>query len=86
MFVLDRGDEAPVRFGFTVTKRFGGSVTRNRIRRQFRECARQALPLIAPGCDIVINVRSDAQGRMMAELQSRFIDCLRRAQVLRQDS
>lgn len=48
-----RGD-AP-RFGFTVTKKTGKSVLRNRIRRRLREAARLAAPEHArPGHDYVL--------------------------------
>jgi ribonuclease P protein component len=40
--------QAPIRFGFTVTRKVGTATERNRIRRRLREAARQALPG-APG-------------------------------------
>jgi ribonuclease P protein component len=42
-FVLqarDRGDSAPARVGFTVSKKVGGAVERNRVRRRLREVVR----------------------------------------------
>lgn len=44
-FVLQarkRGDEGPVRIGFTVTKKIGNAVERNRVRRRLREIVRHA--------------------------------------------
>jgi ribonuclease P protein component len=38
--VLDREDAAGPRLGFTVTKKVGNAVTRNRIRRRLKEAAR----------------------------------------------
>jgi ribonuclease P protein component len=38
--VLSRGDDAPPRFGLTVTKKVGNAVTRNRVRRRLREATR----------------------------------------------
>jgi len=35
-----RGDEGPVRFGFTVSKKVGNAVERNRVRRRLREIVR----------------------------------------------
>lgn len=55
----DRGapDEAP-RIGFTATKRVGGAVERNRMKRRLRAAARAALvPLARPGCDYVLVAR-----------------------------
>jgi ribonuclease P protein component len=39
----DRGDPGPWRVGFTVTRRLGNAVKRNRIRRRLRELARRVL-------------------------------------------
>ena len=51
----------PPRFGFTVTKKQGNAVMRNRIRRRLREAARHALADIAlPGCDYVIIGRHES--------------------------
>lgn len=51
----DRGDAGPPRVGYTVTKKEGGSVERNRIRRRMREAARLVVPgQGAPGADYVI--------------------------------
>lgn len=65
-------DEAP-RFGLTVTKKEGGAVERNRMRRRLREALRRAAPLEAkPGFDYVIVARREALGvgfdRLVSEL------------------
>lgn len=53
--VLDRGDGKPPRLGFTVTKKVGNAVTRNRIRRRLKEAARtRAGGDMAAGSDYVI--------------------------------
>jgi ribonuclease P protein component len=41
--VLPRDDALPVRLGFTVTKKVGNAVLRNRVRRRLREAARLLL-------------------------------------------
>ncbi len=43
-FVLqarERGDGAPARFGFTVSKKVGNAVERNRVRRRLRDLVRR---------------------------------------------
>jgi len=45
------------RFGFSVSKRVGGAVVRNRVRRRLREIVRLRLPAIASGWDVVLIAR-----------------------------
>ena len=45
LLVRDRGDGDPVmRLGITVTKKIGGAVVRNRMKRRFRALGRELLP------------------------------------------
>jgi ribonuclease P protein component len=53
-FVLQaraRGDTAPTRFGFTVSKKVGTAVERNRVRRRLKEIVRRNAALIPEGGD-----------------------------------
>ena len=51
----DRGDNESFRVGFTVTRKVGNAVTRNRVRRRLREVARLDLGKLAqPGFDYVL--------------------------------
>jgi ribonuclease P protein component len=57
------------RFGFTVTKKLGNAVTRNRIRRRLREALRLVAPLAArSGCDYVLVARPGALTQPFADL------------------
>ena len=72
---LLRGDEAPVRLGFTVTKKVGNAVVRNRTRRRLREAARLLLrESPAVGADLVLVGRDTTRARPFGLL----IDDLRR--------
>ena len=45
LLVRDRADRDPaIRVGFTVTKKIGGAVVRNRMKRRLRALAREMLP------------------------------------------
>lgn len=45
LLVRDRKDNDPrIRVGFTVTKKIGGAVVRNRMKRRFRALAREIVP------------------------------------------
>ncbi len=73
---LARGDDEPARIGFTVTRKVGNAVIRNRTRRRLKEAARLLLrdrPVV--GVDLVLIGRDKTRARRFAALQ----DDLRRA-------
>ncbi len=73
---LARGDDAPARFGFTVTKKVGNAVVRNRVRRRLKEAARLLFAQGAPtGMDFVLIGRDATRQRRFSALT----DDLRRA-------
>ncbi|MEM8985897.1 MAG: ribonuclease P protein component [Pseudomonadota bacterium] len=75
----ERGDDDPtIRVGFTATKKMGGAVVRNRMKRRLRAAADLILPVCGrPGCDYVLVARPDAAARPFHAL----LDDLRRALV-----
>ncbi len=82
---LARGDDAPARLGFTVTKKVGNAVVRNRTRRRLREAARLLLlrdPATrdaAPrGVDLVLIGREGTRGRDFAALLDDLARALRK--------
>ena len=59
----------PTRVGFTVTKKIGDAVTRNRVRRRLRAAAAQVLPRrAAPGTDYVLVGRAATLNRRYSDL------------------
>ena len=77
-----RGDEGPPRVGFTVTRKLGGAVERNRIRRRLKEAVRLALPgLMRPGRDYVFIGRPEAAIRPFALLQQDLMDAVDRVEA-----
>ena len=68
--VLDRDDAEPARLGFTVTKKVGNAVRRNRTRRRLRAAARDVLaerPLA--GVDLVLIGRDGTAARPFETLK-----------------
>ena len=65
----DRHDAAGPRIGFTVTKKTGSAVERNRIRRRLREAAKNVMSAAGkPGFDYVLVARREALATPFAAL------------------
>jgi ribonuclease P protein component len=66
------------RLGITVTRKVGGAVVRNRVKRVVRELFRRNRVLIEQPVDLVVHARPSIVGRGTAELEREFVDCARR--------
>jgi ribonuclease P protein component len=81
-FVLQmrrRPEDGPPRVGFTVTKKTGGAVERNRIRRRLREVVRLSQPAcMRPGHDYVLIGRRAALNAPFERIKEEFEGALRR--------
>src|SRR3954469_24847131 len=78
LLVRDRKDADPsMRVGFTVTKKIGGAVVRNRMKRRFRALAREIMPEQGvPGADHVVIGRARGIEREFSLLRSEFVTAL----------
>ena len=66
-----------MRVGFTVTKKIGGAVVRNRMKRRLRALAREIVPLGGfPGADHVMIGRARGVEREFALLRSELASAL----------
>ncbi|CAM5534285.1 ribonuclease P protein component [Aquamicrobium terrae] len=69
--VLDRGDGGTPRVGYTVTKKVGNAVVRNRVRRRLKEAVRTGAAVgMAPGHDYVIVGRHDVLAAPFDQLRA----------------
>jgi ribonuclease P protein component len=76
----DDGDPA-MRVGFTVTKKIGNAVVRNRMKRRLRALARELLPAEGrPGADHVLIGREGGIERDYAALRAELSKALRKVQ------
>ncbi len=79
LYVLPRAGQ-PARLGFSVGKKVGNAVIRNRVRRQLREITRLQAKLPTEGVDLVILGRAKAAEADYHQLQAAFLNVVGRAQ------
>ena len=81
LLVRPRGDDDPtMRLGITVTKKIGGAVVRNRMKRRFRALAREVLPEAGMvGADHVLIGRSGGIERDFGALRDELRKALAKA-------
>ena len=66
-------DVGHCRLGITVTRKAGGAVRRNRIKRLLREVFRRNRQALSPALDLVVNARPGIESRTYAELEAEFV-------------
>jgi len=72
-----------VRVGFTVSRKVGNAVVRNRVRRRLREVAKLVIPGQArPDLDYVLVGRQAALKRDFATLQRELVEALKKLKAL----
>jgi ribonuclease P protein component len=72
-----------VRVGFTVSRKVGNAVVRNRVRRRLREVVRSVIPAQAsPDLDYVLVGRQAAISRDFATLREELVEALKRLKAL----
>src|SRR3954462_5521397 len=77
-----RGDDGPVRFGFTVTKKVGTATERNRVRRRLRELVKRLdQASLRPNSDYVLVGRRAALAAHFAAMLDDLRAALRRLEA-----
>jgi ribonuclease P protein component len=74
------------RFGFSVSRRIGNAVIRNRIKRRLREAMRLRMSQVQPGWDLVFIARVPIRNASYHEIDAACARLLRRAHLLTTDS
>ena len=74
------------RVGITVSKKLGGAVVRNKVRRRLREVYRLHEGRFLPGYDIVVVARSRAVDAAFQDLCAAYLSAAEKAGILRPET
>jgi ribonuclease P protein component len=80
--VLKTGDDAPFRSGFVTSKRIGGAVVRNRVRRRLREIVRKHQHALRGGVWLVLVARPAAARASYSALEDEWLRLAKRTSIL----
>jgi ribonuclease P protein component len=80
--VLVKEDEKLFRVGFVTSKRIGGAVVRNRVRRQLRDMVRTQQARLRPGFWFVVIARPAAARTTYGALKDEWLRLAERASIL----
>lgn len=80
--VLKNSPDAAVRIGFITSRRVGGAVVRNRVRRRLREIVRKDRPGILAGTWLTLIARQAAAGATYQLLSAEWQQLARRSSIL----
>ena len=81
--VICRTNVSGSRVGIVVGKRFGGAVSRNRVKRLFRELTRQLRGQLLTGHALVVFPKRDSIAQPFAVLKEVWLSSLQRQRLLR---
>ena len=82
---VSRGEDGQARVGFTVSRKVGGAVERNRIKRRLRELVRRSTAALCPGYDYVVVGRRTALQEPFGRMATAFDAALHRVHAAKSD-
>jgi ribonuclease P protein component len=85
MLSAAKNDLGHNRYAFVTSRRLGGAVVRNRIRRMLREMTRLTAPRLRQGYDIVFIARNEIVGQPYNKINDVIGQLFKRADLFRQE-
>ncbi len=83
MTALRRPDDQPVRIGVVTSRRVGGAVQRNLVRRRLREIFRASRTRISDGLWLVVSAKHGAAEAGFSELRDEWLRLAGRLSIFR---
>lgn len=71
-----------IKFGYSISKKVGGAVIRNRLRRIFKEICRKHQDKLRPGWDIIIIARLPVAGKDSEHIERSLLGLFKKAKLL----
>ena len=82
LYVIRKDRSRPSRVGFSVSKKVGNAVVRNRVKRLMREILRKHLRRFPSGYDLVVIARKGAAESAYVESETQLLKLLMKARVM----
>ncbi len=82
LYVIRKDRSRPSRVGFSVSKKVGNAVVRNRVKRLMREIVRKHLWRFSSGYDLVVIARKGAAESAYVESETQLLKLLVKARVM----